>query len=115
MYAEPRCKGDGAVEFMPLLPDHRYSGVASNHRHDSLVVIMKRSSSPTIDLSQDIFRGPLAALLGNRTQLRQRQIVRTGNIRKVAQYVNSGESVNREVRPHFDPAAVPPRQPRICR
>src|SRR5215510_12495434 len=99
---------------MLLLTDHRDSGVAANHRHDSLVVIMKWSSSPTSDLSQDIFRSPLAALLGNRTQLGQRQIVRAGNIRKVAQYVNSGESVNREVRPHFDPAAVAPRQPRIC-
>src|SRR5215467_10577475 len=115
VYPEPRRKGDGTVEFMLLLPDHRDSRVAANHRHYSLVVIMKRSSSPTSDLSQDIFSSPLAALLGNRTQLRQRQIVRAGNIRKVAQYVNSGESVNREVRPHFDPAAVPPRQPRICR
>src|SRR4029453_14461941 len=66
MYAEPRCKGDGTVEFMLLLPDHRYCSVAPNHPHDSLVVIMKRSSSPTSDLSQDIFRRPLAALLSNR-------------------------------------------------
>src|SRR5215510_3681154 len=113
MYAEPRRKGDGTVEFMLLLPDHRYSRVAANHRHDSLVVIMKRSSRPTSDLIQDIFRSPLATLLGNRTQLRQWQIIRAGNIRKVTQYVNSGESLNREVRPHFDSTAVASRQPRI--
>src|SRR5215471_10940099 len=85
MYAEPRRKGDGTVEFMLLLPNHRYSRVAPNHRHDSLVVIVKRGSRPTSDLRQDIFRSPLAALLSNRTELWQRQIIRAGNIRKVAE------------------------------
>src|SRR5215468_1732214 len=70
MYAKPRCKGDGAVKFMSLLTDCRHSRVASDHCHDSLVVIMKRSSSPTRNLSQDVFRRPLAALLGDRTELR---------------------------------------------
>src|SRR5262245_31536664 len=114
MYAKPRCKGDGAVEFMLLLTDCRHSRVASDHCHDSLVVIMKRSSSPTLNLGQDVFRSPLAALLGDRAKLRQRLLIRTRNVREVAQYVNARETVNREVRPHFDPAAVAPRQSGIC-
>src|SRR5215475_8528859 len=70
MYAQPRCKGDRAVKFMSLLADRRYSRVAPDHCHYSLIVIVKRSSSLTRNLSQDVFCSPFTALLRNRTKLR---------------------------------------------
>src|SRR5262245_50128346 len=115
MHTQPRGEGDGAVEFVPLLADRRHGGVAPDHRHDSLVVIMKWSSSLAGDFGQDIFRSPRSALLGNRTQLWQHLIIRAENVREVAQCVNSWKARNSEVRSHFDPTPAPPRQPCIFR
>src|SRR5215475_1750085 len=70
MYAQPRCKGDRPVKFMSLLADRRNGRVAPDHCHDSLVVIVKGSSSLTRNLSQDVFRSPITALLRHRTKLR---------------------------------------------
>src|SRR5262249_27428582 len=97
-----------------LLAGRHNSRVAPDHRHDSFVVISKRSSSLACDLRQDIFRSPVAALLGNRTQLWQGQTIGARNVGEVAQYVNTGKTVNGEVRCNVDSPSVPPRQPGIC-
>src|SRR5262249_32824403 len=109
-YAQPRCKGDRPIKFMSFLADRRHGRVAPDHCHDSLVVIVKGSSSLTRNLSQDVFRSPITALLRNRTKLRDRQIdlIWVGNIREVTQYVNAGEAFNREIRLHFDATAMSP-------
>src|SRR5215468_12221657 len=109
MYANPCSEADGTFEFMPLLPDRRHRGVAPDHRHDSLVVIVKRSSSFARDLGHDVLRGPCPTLLCHRAQLRQGLVIGAGNIREVPQYVNTGEALNREVRPHINPSAMPAR------
>src|SRR3974390_82814 len=102
MYANPRRESDGAFEFMFLPSDGRHRRVAPDHRHDSLVVIVKRSSSFAPDLRQNVLRGPGPTLLRHRTQLRQRLVIRAWNIREVAQHVNTGEAITREVGPYIN-------------
>src|SRR5262249_50341237 len=43
IYSQPRCKGDGTVEFVSPLANFRHGRIAADHRHDSFVAIMKRS------------------------------------------------------------------------
>src|SRR6476661_8766304 len=54
VHAKPRSEGDETVELMPFLSDRRDSRVTSDHRHDSLIVIMERSSRLSGDFSQDV-------------------------------------------------------------
>src|SRR5215469_7406370 len=87
VYANPCSEGDRSVEFVPLLSDRCHSGVTPDHRHDALVVVMKRGTRLSGDFSKNVLRGPDATLLGYRPELRQRVVVRAMNIGEVTQDV----------------------------
>src|SRR5215471_5532007 len=110
VYSDPSSKRDKPVELMPLLADRCDGRVAPDHRHDSLVVVVKWSSRLTGDFGQNVLRSPHARLLGHRTQLRQQLVAGAGNVGEVAQNVNARKAFHGEIRSHFDPTAVPSGQ-----
>src|SRR5215472_2801108 len=113
VHTDPCSEGDRTVEFVPLLSDRCHSGVTPDHRHDALVVVMKRGTRLSGDFSKNVLRGPDATLLGYRPELRQRVVVRAMNIGEVTQDVDSRKPFDGEVRSHLDPSAATSRQARI--
>ena len=70
--AEPGREGDRALDLVPVLADLGDGGVAADHRHDALVLVLERLGGLAVSLTQDVLGGPPAGLLRDRSQLRER-------------------------------------------
>ena len=95
---------------MSALSDLSDGCIASDHGHDPFIMVMKRPGRLPIDVAKDIFCRPIAALLGNGSQLRKRFAVRARNIGEIAQRINPGIPFQSQVGFHVQPSAPPLRQ-----
>src|SRR5262249_2846611 len=93
------------------LADLGDGGVAPDHRHDALVLVVERLRALSAQLAQDVGRRPDAGLLGDRAELGKRRAVAARDVGDVADGVHAGEAVAGELGLYVDAAAAPGGQP----
>ena len=110
MHPEPCSESHRAMQFVAMLADLGDRGVAADHRHDALVVVMKRPVGDILSLGQDVLGRPCPGLEGHRAELGVGSAVRTRDVGEVAEHVDAGKTLHREVGQDVDAAAVSLRQ-----
>src|SRR3954453_23744397 len=103
-----------------MLSDLGDGGIATDHRHDALVLVPEGLRRFVSDFTQDVLGCPPARLLGGRAQLWQgwRAVVTGGDVRDVADGVDTRMAVDREVPSYVEPSATADDRPeglRDCR
>ncbi len=71
VHAEPRTERDVAVQLVVMLAHLGHRGAVADHRHDPLVLVPERGAGLARHVGEDVLRGPLPALHGDGSQLRE--------------------------------------------
>src|SRR4051794_7140423 len=110
VHAQPRGEGDRAVQLVPVLADLGPRRAAADHRHQALVLVMERDTRLAGPLAQDVLADALAALQGDRAQLRERAAVRPRDVGDVPHGIDAVDALDRQVGADVDAPAATGRQ-----
>ncbi len=91
---------------MAALSDLGNGGVAADHRHDALVLVPEGLRALLVPLAQYVLGRPATRLLRHRPQLRKRGAVVGRDVGHVADGIDPGVPIDREVREHVEASAT---------
>ena len=118
VHAEPRRERHRAVDLVPVLADLGDGGVAADHGHDALVLVVEGLGRARRAIcAQDVLPGPLAGLLRDGAELGERRRVRLvarRDVRDVTDGVHAGVALDRQVGMDVDAAPRPVLGPAVC-
>jgi hypothetical protein len=106
--AEPGGEGEWALYLMAVLAHLGNGGVATDHRHDALVLVDEGLGTLSPQVTNDILCGPFSRLLGDGAELGECSPVVTGrNVGHVSHCIGSGVAGHGEVRSDVDATTAP--------
>src|SRR5450755_4678460 len=105
VHTQPGRERDRTVELVAMLADFGHSGATADHRHDALVLVVKRFRWLTGDLGEDAVCDTLTALERHRPELREGIAVGSWDVGDVTDDVYPGNAVHSEVLPDVDAPA----------
>src|SRR5271155_3617 len=110
MNTQPHAVGNDAFELVTMLTDFGDGGILPDHRHDAFVAVVECGTRLARDIGKDVPGRPASTLLCHGTELRQGILIRSQDMREVAQRIDAREALDAEIVLYVDSAAATLRQ-----